>query len=492
MSDKDALSALAQAAVKLQRIEKNRAFDPWTPNSRATPVQQEFLDDIQDITFRYLIGGNQSGKSQTGAREFAWIFAGCHPNFERPERWGKEPIQMIIMGRTMKQVEETLWRKVKGFLEPGTFKETKVGNALSKATHLPTGNTVLFMSHHGIDEASDKAQSFEIHYAWIDEMPKKYRIIEEIHRRIQAKQGRFIATFTPKVINQEIRKLVDSSKRPYSESYKIKMFDNPIYTDSDKLGIIDSLKTATDSYRNTVLNGEWMSPEDSVYSITEGMIEAPQGYSPLWRHVESIDPATNTAGLTIWAEDPTTGVWYCILAEYLNDMFDPNDLYAKCQELTKPYNIVRRVCDPAATPHMGIASGKKCKPPYVYPYAKNQGRKMELIKQLQEKLGSKLRLSPVLADKLLQELDECRWSETSDTPRIVHASKFHLIDSAQYFADLVPVFAGMPQEAKPWYQLLREENSKRIVAEATKKENTSRKWKVVNPKTVFGKRSRSW
>lgn len=472
MNNNDQL--VAAAIAKLQKLEMQECFDPSDLTSRPTKTQQKFLDDIEEVTFRYVLGGNQSGKSQLGAREVSWLFTDTHPTFVRPKRWGVGGIQLIVMGRTMTQVEDTLWRKVKSLIPAGSYKEVKVGNTIKKAIHKETGNTILFMSHHGVDEASDKAQSFEAHYVWVDEMPKKIRIIEELHRRVQANSGRFIATFTPKVINSEIKKLVDRSSRPYAEKYQLLMFDNPRYTEEDKAGILDSLKTHSKAYQATVLHGEWMSSDDSVYQFTDDMIEMPPNYSRLWRHVESVDPAIKSkAGYTLWAEDPNTAIWYCVKAEYLEGIFDPNELYATCVQLSSGHNVVRKVCDPHEGWFLGIASAAKCTPAYVVPYSKNN-RKAELIKGLQDKLGSRLRISPT-CDKLVMEFEECRWNESGDTAKIVNASRFHLLDTAQYFADLIPKYEGNVITAVTWYDDLRQKNTQRVEAEA---KNSERKKKA--------------
>lgn len=450
------LKLQAAAASRLKKLSVLKCFDPANLDSRPTKTQQEFLNDIDSVTYRYALGGNQSGKSQLGARETSWVFTNSHPFFKRPERWGDGPIQIILMGRTLTQVEDTLWRKIKALIPEGSYKEVKQGNSIKKVIHNETGNVILFMSHHGVDEAADKAQSFEAHYVWIDEMPKKYRIVEELHRRVMANQGRFIATFTPKTVNMEIRKLVDKSSKPHSAKYQLLTFDNPRYTEKDKEMMLESLKTASASYRKMVLTGSWMSSEDSVYEFTDAMIEMPSMYSPYWRHVESVDPAVKSkAGYTLWAEDPKTGVWYCVKAEYLEAVFDPNELYHKIMELSSGHNIVRRVCDPHEGWYLGIASANKTSPGYVTPYSKNN-RKADLIKGLQEKLGNRLIISPT-CDKMITEFEECRWSDKG-TDKIVNSSKFHLLDSAQYFADMMPKYEGTALPNTTWYQKIREDD----------------------------------
>ena len=140
---------LAAAIKRFTAIKRAKCFDPYDLDSRPTPEQDTILKEIGQYAHRYLIGGNQSGKSMTGGREAAWVFTETHPHWERPESWGKMPLTMLIVGRTSTQVEEELWnKKIRPFLDPQEFREVKQGGALQKIIHKKTKNTILFFSHH--------------------------------------------------------------------------------------------------------------------------------------------------------------------------------------------------------------------------------------------------------------------------------------------------------------------------------------------------------
>ena len=68
--------------------------------------------------------------------------------------------------------------------------------------------------------------------------------------------------------------------------------------------------------------------------------------------------------------------------------------------------------------------------------SKNASRKPELIKGLQQHLGTKMRIAPH-CDKFIDEIQECRWSDKGEG-RVVNHSSFHILDSAQYAADVLP------------------------------------------------------
>jgi hypothetical protein len=194
------------------------------------------------------------------------------------------------------------------------------------------------------------------------------------------------------------------------------------------------------------------------------MVQMPPDYSPLWRHVESVDPALKSAlGLTIWAEDPITSTWYCVVDEYVKGIYVPTDLVAAIKEKTKGYNIVRRISDPHEVWYIQTAASMGIS--YMGVPKKNE-RKNELIKNLQQLLGSgRIRLSPT-CQRLVSELQECHWSDRSEG-RIVNASSYHLLDSAQYFCDSIPA----PTKKAPqltidnWHSKLLEANSKRLKLE---------------------------
>lgn len=458
------------AALRRHRIMAVReCFDPINPDSRPTAKQQEILDDLGIIPHRYVIAGNQTGKSQTGAREVAWILEENHPRWKRPESWGAESLTLLVIGRTMKHNEEVLWKKIESFLEPGSYRAVRQGMVLQKIVHKKTGNTIIFLSHHADNEAREKGQAFVAHYVWVDEMPRSYKFIEEMHRRIQARNGYFLATFTPKVVNNEIRKLVDASDGIMAKKYSMAMFDNPVYSQEQKDQILYSLRSMPESYRNTILHGAWSAGEEQVYQFNyDTMVAAPPEYSPGWRHVESVDPALKSKfGLTIWAEDPKTDIWYCIHAEYISGIYDPVEIYTAVQNKTKGFNITRRICDPHEAWYLGTAAANKCNPPYQSPFDKNN-RKGELIKNLQHNLGTRLKIAP-WCEHLIHEFEECRWSETTDN-KIVNASSFHLLDTAQYFNDCVP---SVVKEKVPvsWDDWLYQQNEKRKGKEQAVRKN---------------------
>ncbi len=466
---------IAAALERLQKLELSECFDSTEPTSRPNEKQWEVLKDIDNVSFRWVIAGNQSGKTQLAAREIAWIVNRDHPFWVKPAKWGNEPLMILVVGQDRKNIELNIWnKKIKPFLNAADWKETRAGNMLQYATNLKTKDQIIFMSHADSSERNRKyMQGYVAHYVWLDEMPGSIDILEELQRRVDARDGYFMATFTPKFSNSGIRKMVDAAKEPVAKKYKMSKLDNPIYAARLEHEIA-KLAGLPEYKKRTILYGDWMPEEGTVFRIPDNCVQMPNNYSRLWRHVESVDPAVSSKmGYTLWAEDPTDGVWYCVKAEYIEGIYDPVEIYNYTMKLSSGHNIVRRICDPHETWYLATSRTHKTVPAYISPYDKNS-RKEGLIKGLQEKLGLKLRITPECA-KLIAELEECRWSENSDKPKIVKASRYHLLDASQYFADLVPKYEGKVETGSNWYDELRSANEVRKKAEAKKAEKEAKK-----------------
>jgi phage terminase large subunit-like protein len=403
------------------------------------------------------------------------MFEENFPEWDRHPRWGEEPLLFLVIAQTLKQAEESLWRRIEGFLEPGSYTVNKVGGIINKVTHKKNGNVILFFSHDNPNEARKRIQSFTAHFAWVDELPGNVKLIEEVQRRVQARSGQMLMTFTPKAPTPDIKRYVEQLQEPYGQRYVLKALDNPAYTKEDKKKLMESLKSFSDKYKATILEGAWVQPEEMVYEFDyDTMVEAPPNYSPSWRHVESSDPALSSAhGLIVAAEEPNSGVWYIIRADYLREMLVPEKLIAEVVSRTGGVNLVRRIADPHEVWYIQTAATKGLQ--YVSPYKKNE-RKHELIKNLQAALGHRVKIAP-WCQSLIDEIQTCHWSETAEN-KIAKGSRFHLLDAAQYAVDCLPKYeAG--QVPQPWYAELRIANQKRKEQKAAALKRPPRPYRVI-------------
>lgn len=448
----------------------------WGSNKRVGETYDIHVDSETNL---YLLANglvtHNSGKSQLAARETAWVLTETHPYWKRSPQMGTDKLQLLVLGRVGKHIEEILWRKISGFLDMNDVHIQRTGGTLQKVTYRPNGNTILFISHHNTNEAREKSQGYTADYVWLDELPGDVKLIEELHRRIMARDGRFLATFTPKTFNKGIKELVDNARAPLAKKYQFSMLDNPIYTPTQKQEILQSLETYPEGYRKMILHGDWFSGEGAVYQVPDSFYQVPEGYHPSWRHVESVDPALSSKfGVTVWAENPTTSNWTCIKSEYLTDIPDPNDMFLAAQRLTSDLNVVRRICDPEANWYVNLAKGKGV----FYTGPNKVNRKGEMIKNLQTAITTGRINSAPWCDILQKELETCQWSQTANDQIINHHS-FHCLDTAQYFVDLMPKPLKVPL-VQSWEQEMRANNEVRKKKEKVEltKGNWRRTWKL--------------
>jgi len=451
---------LAAAIARYDKIRSNECLDPFDLDSRPTPQQEAILRDIGKIQSRWIVAGNRSGKSALGAREVAWVWEENHPFWKRPSNWGDEPLVIILASQTRMQLEEIMWHKVSGFVSASDYTLHKTGAQIQTVVH-KNGNKLIFLSYQAEDQAKKKMQGFDAHYVWIDEMPGNANVIEELQSRIMVRGGIFLATFTPKVRNDQIRRLVDSSIEPYAKKYKLLMMDNPATPEKAKQAKLHELSTKSESFRKTVLEGEWCSGDESVYDFHEEHRANPPNYHRSWRHVLSVDPAmASKLGMTLWGEDPSSGVWYLIRSDYVSNITAPDDYVKAVERKVMGYNIVRRISD---TEQWYIGAASKLGYSYI-PIPEKSKRKNELIKNLQTALDRGEIKIPDWNTDLIDEFTTCQWSETVEG-KIVGSQRFHLLDCCQYFVDLRPKSQAV-DPSKTFADRMVASHEKRLAAES--------------------------
>ena len=488
ISGKDA-KILAAAIARKQKLELNLCFDPNKPDTRPTEMQEKIFKEFGTRNIQIIRAGNQTGKSQCGARIVSWLLEESHPYWKRPDDWGRESLQFLVLGRNSKQIEDSLFKRIKSYFAEGELREIRVGNILQSVEHRKTKNKVIFQTYENENQARERVQSYSANFVWIDEMPSTQALIDECLRRVQAKRGYFLATFTPLIISQDVRKFCDNLDASVGSVYRLKMFDNPIYTPERQAEILATMQTLPDHVKKARLEGDWMTHDNSVYLFDYAtMVKAPEGYSTAWRHVESSDPAISSAhGFTLWAEDPRDGRWYLVRCEQLTGMHDPVTLVEKVRELTQNVNIVRRVYDPAETWYAGMAARMGLTYCGVY---KKQNRKGELMKQLQEKLGQQVFVAP-WCESFIEQITEAHWSDTNEG-KVAKGSKYHLLDSATYFCDNIPKWEGTPASTLPWEAQLKLqwEQERQAKAKAVEGAKQARPLGRITRRGLWGRSSR--
>jgi hypothetical protein len=415
------------------------------------------------VLFSWVLGGNQSGKSQLGGRVVSWFFKRDHPYMDIDGLWPDEPIVIIVVGRIHNQVEELWDKKIKPFLEPTEWRENRQGGTLQYVINPKNGSKIIFATH-GSSETREKLQSYSAMLVWCDEMTDQLGIIEELQRRAQAKRGRMLLTATPKIRAESVKRFIETPT-PVSRVYRISMLDNPIYDDR-RQEILSQIEGLPEAQRNTILYGDWYVGELAVFHYDpREHEEIPPGYSANWPHVVAVDPAASgLMGFTLWAAPHVNAHrWWCVKAEYIKGGA-PSDLVDLVEAKCANHNVVYKVMDS----HEAWFQRQASKMKVIYRGVPNKhSRKKELIANLNQALASgRIRITPSCSD-LSSELSTAQWSETVED-RIVNASSYHLADCAQYFVDMMPAFKDTAEQNLSYDTRLWIANKQRKVNEAAK------------------------
>lgn len=465
MSNQLEQKRIAAAFKALDRHNLSIAFDPFHPNSRPSPKQQEIMDDMDKVSSRFVIAGNRSGKSSIPAREIAWLLTDTHPTWKKPADWGSQPWLILIGAQDLTMASTELWaNKLRPFLSHLKWREVRQGNTLKSVTREDTGDTIVFLSHSDGSEKNRKhMQGYSAHYVWLDEIPASHVILDEMQQRVSAARatghaGFFIMTGTMKFRNDKIRKIVESSKEPAAKKYTMSKFDNPIFRNAEKEEML-RLAGYSESERNAVLYGDYPTGDYAVYKWDYDFMsvgELPTHYNKGWRHVESVDPAMKSkCGYTLWAEDPATGIWYLGNDTYIegDSILNVDDLVSKISKMSEGYNITKRFCDVAP---WFISQAHKAGIHYQQIYDKT-GRKESLIKNLQHGLSSGQIKIGRWCTNFIDEIQSCQYAENSD--KMIQSSRYHTLDASQYFYDMRPK-TEEKHLVKTYEQEIREEDKK--------------------------------
>lgn len=398
-----------------------------------------------------LITGN-SGKSSMACREIAWVLNGDHPTWTRPPEWGSDAITVLVAGQDRKMMELELWgNKLRHFFNPDDWREVRAGQSLQYVEHKTNGNRIIFVSHADSSEKNRKhMQGYVAHYVWVDEMPASIKVLEELQRRVDARRGYFLATFTPKFKNVQIKKFIETADTTLNKRYRMSKLDNPLYADRLEEEL-RKLSNMSEDMRNAILNGDWMSGDGLIYNYNADAHgePIPEHYSPTeWRHMLVVDPATESKlGYSLWAEDPQSEIlkvdpyretgrrkWYCVTSGYVEGIRVPTKIIQTMEERVKGYRITHRLADS----HEGWYIAQAAAMGYIYKPVERktvEGMKSKFIATSQELMGSLIHI-PSTNVEFVDEL--CSYERNQDTGNIIKSSKYHIIDSFHYFSGSIP------------------------------------------------------
>jgi len=486
---------IVEEQVKRKQKEEalHQCFSAEDLRSRPTEKQWSFFNSINtpSIKYRYINGGNQGSKTSQGVRELTWLIQDVHPSFERPNKhhchicknkdievkgqagaetyfcscgniwkdWGDIPFGCIVMGESRTNIEENLWPRIRALLINGddksVWKPKQTGGHLQSVENLETGAKIIFLPHGYSEEEARKAtQGFTLMFVWVDELPA-LTVMEELQRRVDARLAYFLGTFTPKKVDPKVRRFIQGQlKSGIALQFIFEKYDNPQFAhikEFEKKKLVGLSKAR----RQTIEEGAWPEDEAQVYSWdydTMTVPSLPEGYHKGWSHMEIVDPAmVNKMGYMLCTLDERTGIWYTVRAEYIHGEAAPSELVRIVDSMSQGYNIQWWASD---TEQFFIREAqlqfphKKYKTPY-----KKTSRKKDLIKNLQQALSEGS--FKVLQDHvdLIDEIEECKYNDSGE--KIIAATKYHLLDCAQYHVDIRPKVVVFEEE-KSMYQIKKE------------------------------------
>ncbi len=529
--DMERKKLLAVALKRQRELLIAECFDANDLDSRPNKKQTIILKDIDSLHI-YIRAGNQSGKSQTKIRDYAWKLQENHPYWRRrvskqchhytceskniskvdpdPQSkllqcnechrkwipWDNEPLVFLCVVQDASKHIPDIWdNRLKKLLPEGSYDTKHSDGSLSYITMKKTGNRLYFFSHNNPTQLKKSIQYFAAHDVWIDEMPSDPNIMEEMQRRVDAKQGQFSATFTQKIINNKVKKFVDNADPSIATVHRMSKFDNPIYKGREEVEMA-KLGNISEARKKAILFGDWLSSESQkfAYDAEKLVHPLPMHYSKMWEHVAVIDPAASgKTGFGILGKDPEDiQKWYLIVSRYIPGKA-PTKLLADIRQEMINYNIVRKIYDPHETWFAKEAeeSGES----WIGVYNKSQ-RKLELIGEAQNcldadwfKVAGKME-GPIYHgenEDFINELDEAE-EDPAKEGHIRNSTKYHLLDMWQYFIDCKPIYQEKPPEKSRATELREKWNEQRIFL--AQKKDSGFEEKPGGSNTWAGKRKR--
>ena len=195
-----------EAAIRLERLMQQyplafyKLWDRPSPRTSQRRAVQSLLR--RGVKCGLLVGGNRSGKTESGAMVAAATAIGADD--PGVQKWMKDnglpegsiqsrPGRVCCGSLTSNESIRVQRPKVEKFLPVGTVWKNRHGSGESVA-HLPNGGTVLFKT---IDQGARAWQADSWDLCWLDEDPESEGVWNEARMRLVDRKGRMLCTMTP-------------------------------------------------------------------------------------------------------------------------------------------------------------------------------------------------------------------------------------------------------------------------------------------------------
>jgi hypothetical protein len=166
-------------------------FYTYKPDDHADAPQLQFHQS--DAWCRLMFGGNQSGKSRSGAQEAAWWLNHSHPYLKTP----KAP-RIYVISANYRTVQEGIYKHLRSVLPRWRIANEGPqvpGWQVPSYILMQDGAQVDFITAQGVEEARKKIQAAEIDLGIIDEEVDGV-VYGELMPRLLARDGKLIVTAT--------------------------------------------------------------------------------------------------------------------------------------------------------------------------------------------------------------------------------------------------------------------------------------------------------
>lgn len=187
-------TATPRRLLQLTRELERRVKEDPLPHVRWLPRQRDFLVDDSEVAL--LRGGFQTGKTMTGSAELLWRMMGEHPYKEVPPA----PIfAWVVCGALgqMRTVQRKVWELTpKHLVSPLTEFDHARGCFRGQVPRLifKNGSIVEFKSG---GQKGANLTSETLNFCWVDEVPDREEIFDDLQSRVRQHNGHLRLTFTP-------------------------------------------------------------------------------------------------------------------------------------------------------------------------------------------------------------------------------------------------------------------------------------------------------
>lgn len=458
-----------EAHLKVKKLKETRrtkiedAFIPGEPDAKPFKEQIAFFSDS---SFQKLMRcGNRSAKTFSGMRDMSWKIMRNHPY---REKWNAEKKGTTyerskrkcfwILAPTYDFVMETIWGMyLKNFIPEWYY--TKDDGTLNISYHpgpdkiikkitFRNGDTLEFKSY---SQTNLSLMGRKIDDAYLDEMPPHPMIISEVITRTLDRDGETTMGFTPLVEHEEIKRVLDDKvKSGVTSLHSWGITANPLYRDNpERLArALNEWSHLPEGERNARIRGDWYYEAKHGKIFKDADIKTVDDFKipSNWRRACFADPAAKTSGISLFAEDPATNVWYCYKSIELGGKgkrYDGDTIAKEIISLDESPMFVYRKYDNAeawfgASPVAQSYGFTPCLHKNV------NAAIMECTNKLNE---GKIVLFKEACSFLLAQIRDYEWG-ANGKPK--DKNKYHVLDTLMYFSREIPSPKAEILRAKPF------------------------------------------